>query len=216
MVAPETSREDSTQMIKRVLSFLRHLRLWRPFDTSFCTNVKVVGPDKLEHRIIFNGPVSFANKFVPIDELREEDLDLLEGKIETNTHPLSRRKGNVGSFVSRLHCICIPSARIKSLRVVPQFWTVMNVMQRRNDHSLLRQSVPAREDHINLGSPTRLEGRVVSTLGLLDILVKELKAVGDIRSDLCVLVDTVVDQLLQQSFLHTGIADQAVDQPREK
>ena len=56
----------------------------------------------------------------------------------------------------------------------------------------------------------------MASLGLLNVLVEEWQFVGDICGDLCVFVDVVVNEFLEQPLLHTRVVDEAVYQPGEK
>ena len=56
----------------------------------------------------------------------------------------------------------------------------------------------------------------MSSLGFLDILAEEWQFFGDICGDLCIFVDVVVNELLEQSLLHAWVVDEAVYQPGEE
>ena len=56
----------------------------------------------------------------------------------------------------------------------------------------------------------------MTSLSLLDVLVKELQFVREVGSHFSILIEAVVNQLLEQSLLHTLVLTEAVDEPREE
>ena len=56
-------------------------------------NVQVVGPDELEHGVVLGDITSVLSESVPIYEFRQEDLDLLQRKVEPDTHARASSKG---------------------------------------------------------------------------------------------------------------------------
>ena len=78
------------------------------------------------------------------------------------------------------------------------------------------QFVAPRQNQVDLRSASRLERWIVSTLSLLDILVKKSQTVRDFGCHLGIFVNTVVNQLLKQSILHVGVGDETVDKPGEQ
>lgn len=75
--------------------------------------------------------------------------------------------------MSVLHLFRVPSLRFESVRVIPEVWVIVDVMQGRDNDCVSMQFVAAREDHVDLGRACRLEGRVVSPLRFLDEFVEE-------------------------------------------
>ena len=92
----------------------------------------------------------------------------------------------------------------------------MDVVNGWDDNGVFGDLVASGEDEICLCCATRLERRVVSSLCLLDVLVEEGQLLSDVGCELCVLVDAVVDEFLEEAFLHSGVCDKAVNQPREQ
>ena len=170
----------------------------------------------MEHGIILNGSIPFTNKLVSINEFGKEDLDLLQRKVETNAHPWSHGKGYVCGLVSVFHFRYIPSIWVEPARVVPNGRIVMNMVQSRYHNCIFGQFVAPRQNQVDLRSASRLERWIVSTLSLLDILVKKSQTVRDFGCHLGIFVNTVVNQLLKQSILHVGVGDETVDKPGEQ
>lgn len=107
--------------------------LWRPLDSSLSPHIQVVRSNQLEHGIILNRPVPFSNKIIPVDQLRQEDLHLLQRKVKPNTHALPHRKRDICGLVSALHFRRIPAVRVESSRVIPQLRVIVDVVKGRNN-----------------------------------------------------------------------------------
>lgn len=92
----------------------------------------------------------------------------------------------------------------------------MDVVQGGNHNRVPGQLVATGQDHVHLGRAARLVRGVVAPLRLLDELVEEAELVCQVGRHLGVVVPAVVDQLLQQALLVSGIPHQAVYQPGEQ
>lgn len=115
-----------------------------------------------------------------------------------------------------LHLIGIPAVRVKAGGVTPDVRIVVQMVQGADNDGFFRQLVAAGEDHVDSGGAARLVGRVVAALCLLDQLVHEGETISELGSDLRVLVDVIVDELLEQTLLDSRVGDDAVDQPGQK
>ena len=111
----------------------------------------------MKHGVILNRPVSLSSEFVPINQLGKKHFDLLERKIEPNTHALSRRKRSVRALVSSFHFISVPAVRVKALGIVPVAWIVVDVVQGRDQDGFFGQLVAAGQDQVGLCGTSRLE-----------------------------------------------------------
>lgn len=170
----------------------------------------------MEHRVVFDGTISFTSELVTVDKLRQEDLNLLKGKVESNAHSLPCCEWDVSGLVSILDLLGIPSIWVEAEWVVPDFWVVVNMVKGRNDNCIFGQLITSWKDKITLGSTSWLEGRVVAALGLFNVLVEEVQLVCELGSYLCVLIKPMVDQLLEESVLHSFVGAKAVDEPGEE
>ncbi|GKT95657.1 LOW QUALITY PROTEIN: short-chain dehydrogenase/reductase [Colletotrichum tofieldiae] len=193
----------------------RH-QTWGPLDSLLGAHVEVVGPDELEHGVVVDGAVLGHGELVAVDELGQEDLDLLQGKVEADAHAGARREGDVRRVGAVLDLLRVPAVGVEAGGVVPDQVVVVNVVQGGDADGVLGQLVAAGEDHVNLGGAGWLVRGVVATLGLLDVLVEEGELLGEVGGDLGVLVKVVVDELLKQTLLHAGIGDDAVEEPGEE
>jgi hypothetical protein len=191
-------------------------RTWRPLGSLLRAYVKVVRADELEHLVVFNCASLLLAELVPVYQLRKEDLDFLESEVETNAHPLASSERNVCCLVSVLHTLGVPPVRVEAGWVVPQRRIVVDMVYGWDHYGVFGNLVSTGQDQICLGSPARLETWVVSALRFFDVFVKERQLVGDIRCKHGVLIDVVVNQLLQEAFLHAWVCDEAVDEPREQ
>ena len=67
------------------------LCLGRQLDTSLRAHKQIDRSDELEHRVVLNALVAILDELVSVDQLGQEDLDLLQSKVETNAHTLTSR-----------------------------------------------------------------------------------------------------------------------------
>lgn len=188
-----------------------------PLDALLSTDVQVVGADQLEVRIVLDGlGVSSNSELVAPDKLGKEDLDLGQSKVEANTHARALGKGSVGALGSVLDGVGVPAVGVEAARVLPDLLVVVDVVEGRDDNGVLGQSVAAGQDHVDLGGTAGLVRGVVLALGLLDELVKEGQLGDKVGVHDGVVSEVVVDELLQQALLVTGVGDQAVDEPGQE
>ena len=75
-----------------MISIYRLFARTRPGFPFVRSNVQVDGPDKLEERVVLRFDLPFLLPVIPPHKLAHEDLDLEQGKVETNTGPLAKRK----------------------------------------------------------------------------------------------------------------------------
>lgn len=171
------------------------------------TDIQVIRADKLEHRIILDGSVALANKFIVVDQLREEDLDLLERKVEADAHTRSSTERYIGGLVSVLDLWGVPTVGVKLVGIIPELRVVVNMVKSRDNNCILRNLVTSGKDKVGLCGASRLERWVVSSLHLLDILILEDQTLSEIGSDLRLVVEIVVNKFLKESLLHTWIGN---------
>lgn len=115
-----------------------------------------------------------------------------------------------------LHLRGVPAVGVELVGVVPDIRIVVNVVNSRDDNCILRKFVTPRKDKVGLCGTARLERWVVSALHLLNVLVLEKQAFSEIGSELGLVVEIIVNQLLEKSLLHARVRDQAVDEPRKQ
>lgn len=128
-----------------------------PFYSSLCPDIQIIRTNQLKHGVILNRPISLSNEFIPINQLGEEHFNLLECKVEPNTHALPRRKRSVGALVPSFHFVRVPAVRVKALRVVPVTWIVVDVVQGRDQDGFFGQFVATGQDEVGFCSTSRLE-----------------------------------------------------------
>lgn len=156
------------------------------------------------------------DKLVAVEQLGQEDLDLLQGEVEANAHPLAGREGDIRSLVAVLDFLRVPAVRVEVVGVVPEFGVVVNVVEGRDNDGFFGELVAAWEDEVGLCCACGLEGWVVSSLGFFDVFVEECQTFCHVCCEFGVLVDIVVDELLEKTFLHPWVCDQAVNKPGQQ
>lgn len=167
----------------------------------------------MEERIVLDRLVISLGPLVPVDQLRQENLDLEQGKVETDTSSLALCKGDVRRSVAVLDLFGVPSVGVESCRVVPELGVVVDVVESGDHNAALGDLVAAGEDEVNLGRATRLVGRVVLSLHLLYVFVQEGELGDGVGVQDAVFGDVVVDHLLQEAFLHAWVCHQSVQEP---
>lgn len=195
------------------IPFFHSGRLRRPLDSALGAHIQVVRSNQLEHGIILNRPIPLPNKVIPIDQLRQEDLHLLQGKVKPNAHALPHCKRDIRRLMSPLHLRRIPAVRVESSRVIPVLRVIMDMVKRRNDNRVFRDFVTARKNQVGLGRSAGLEGWVVLALCFFDEFVLEDEFVCDFGRELGVFCDSIIDQFLEESLLHSRVCDETVDEP---
>lgn len=115
-----------------------------------------------------------------------------------------------------LHLVRVPSVGVEARGVIPDGRVVVDVMQGGDDDCVLGDFVSAWQDQVELCGAAGLEGGVVPALRFLDVFVQEGELIGKVGGDFRGIVEAVVDQFLQQTVLHAGVGDQAVDKPGEE
>ena len=104
-----------------------------------------------------------------------------------------------------------PSSELQ--RHQPNLWVHMYVVQSNNDDSALLDLISTRQDQVPLCCATRLVRRVVSTLHLFNELVELREIFQQFWRHLCIVVEVVIDQFLEQASLHAIVCHKAVEKP---
>jgi hypothetical protein len=159
-------------------------------------------------RVIFDRSFTLIEPFVAIHKFQQERLDLLQGEIEPDATSWADSERAVGCFVARL--LAVPAIWVESVWVIPDCSIVVDVMNYRNHNGPGCHLVASREDTIFASYTTRLVRRIMVPLHLLDIACQERKVLHEVRGDLCILVDIVVDELLQKASLHSFVGAKTV------
>jgi hypothetical protein len=149
---------------------LRILALLRPRRSPLGPNIKVHWPNQLKLWIIRNSLFSLLAKFVPVDEGRQQHLDLSQRKVEANATPRPRSERHVAVFG--------PICNFEAVGIRPDSGVVVDCVQCANDDGTSGEFVAAGNNAVDSGCSAGLERRVVETLGFLVEFVEECKAVG--------------------------------------
>jgi hypothetical protein len=96
------------------------VRTWRPLHPPLSANIEVDRTNELEHRIVLDSAGLLASELVAVEKLRQENLDLLESKVEADAHPLASCERNVCGLMSVLDPFGVPAIGIEAVWVVPE------------------------------------------------------------------------------------------------
>lgn len=82
-------------------------------------HIEVAWLDSLEHEIIFDRIIAFSEEFIPVHEHGDKDFYLASNEVCRYAYARSHRKWDIGSAVSILDPLGIPSICEKLSRIVP-------------------------------------------------------------------------------------------------
>ena len=92
----------------------------RPLSPHCSSHIEIKRLDQYKIWIIFHRLLSLLREVIPIDQIRQQNLNLRQCQIEPDTAPRPRCKRQISPLSPLFHLLCIPSIGIESLGIRPE------------------------------------------------------------------------------------------------